>query len=68
MLDYLLPSASTPMLAGTLATLLLMLIPISLAPLRQRLWRHHLRFKRWHYGIGAALLVLLAIHVIGVGF
>ncbi|MNF92802.1 hypothetical protein D3C84_754560 [compost metagenome] len=68
-LDYLLPSAAAPMLAGTLATLLLLvLIPISLAPLRQRLWRHHLRFKRWHYGIGAALLVLLAIHVIGVGY
>lgn len=68
-LDYLLPSASQPMLAGTLAALLvLVLVPISLPAVRQRLWRHHLRFRRWHYGISALMLVLLAIHVIDVGF
>ncbi|AYF90007.1 MULTISPECIES: ferric reductase-like transmembrane domain-containing protein [unclassified Pseudomonas] len=67
--DYLLPSASLPMLAGTLAALLLLiLVPISLPAVRQRLWRHHLRFRRWHYGISSVLLVLLAVHVIGTGF
>ncbi|MCY1425695.1 Ferric reductase like transmembrane component [compost metagenome] len=68
-LDYLLPSASFSMLSGTLASLLLLiLVPISLQPVRQRLWRHHLRFRRWHYGISTLMLVLLAVHVIGVGF
>ncbi|MCY1286304.1 hypothetical protein D9M68_381350 [compost metagenome] len=66
---YLLPSATFPMLSGVLATLLLLvLVPISLPSVRQRLWRHHLRFRRWHYGISALSLVLLAVHVIGVGF
>ncbi|MDH4567169.1 ferric reductase like transmembrane component [Pseudomonas sp. BN414] len=67
--EYLLPSASLPMLSGTLAALLLLvLVPISLPAIRQRLWRHHLRFRRWHYGISTVLLVLLAVHVIGAGF
>lgn len=67
--NYLLPSASWPMLSGTLAAaLLLALVPISLPAVRQRIWRHHLRFRRWHYGISGVLLVLLAVHVIEVGF
>ncbi|MOA34991.1 hypothetical protein D3C78_1564100 [compost metagenome] len=57
------------MLCGTLAALLLLiLVPISLPSVRQRLWRHHLRFRRWHLGLSALLLVLMAVHVIGVGF
>lgn len=68
-IDYFKLSAALPMLSGTLTTLLLViLVPASLPGVRQKLWRNHQRFKRWHYGLGALMLTLTAVHVIGVGF
>ncbi|WP_271407524.1 ferric reductase-like transmembrane domain-containing protein [Pseudomonas sp. Q1-7] len=68
-LDYLLPQAAWPMLSGTVSALLLLaLVPISLPGVRQRIWRHHVRFRRWHQALSSLMLALLAIHVIAAGF
>lgn len=68
-IDYLKPSATWPMLSGTLATLLLIvLVPTSLAGVRKKIWRNHQRFKTWHYRLCVLMLLLMAVHIIGVGF
>lgn len=68
-IDYLKPSASWPMLSGTLATLLLIVLVLSsLSGVRKKIWRNHRRFKNWHYGLGVLMLALMAVHVIGAGF
>ncbi|NUT78014.1 ferric reductase like transmembrane component [Pseudomonas sp. C1C7] len=67
--DYLKPSATWPMLSGTLATLLLLvLVPTSLSAVRKKLWRNHRHFKLWHYGLGALMLVLVSVHMLSAGF
>lgn len=68
-IDYLKPSATWPMLSGTLATLLLIfLVPTSLPGVRQKIWRHHQRFRTWHYGLCVLMLLLMSVHIIGAGF
>lgn len=68
-IEYLKPSAIWPMLSGTLATLLLVfLVSTSLPGVRQKIWRNHQRFKSWHYGLSALMLVLMSLHMIGAGF
>jgi hypothetical protein len=68
-IDYLKPSATWPMLSGTLASLiLLVLVPTGLSAVRKKLWRNHRHFKHWHYGLGALLLGLMSVHVISAGF
>lgn len=67
--EYLKPSASWPMLSGTVATIaLILLVPLSLPPLRQKLWRTHRRFKHWHLALSSAALVLTTVHVTGSSF
>ncbi|MNF40629.1 hypothetical protein D3C84_216350 [compost metagenome] len=69
LLDELLPSAPWFMLAGLLASLLLLaLIPLSLQAVRHKVWGRHARFKHWHYWVSAAIVVLAAIHILGAGF
>ncbi|MCY1392816.1 hypothetical protein D9M71_76970 [compost metagenome] len=69
LLDELLPWAAYFMLAGVLATLLLIaLIPLSLPSLRHKVWPRHASFKHWHYWLGVAIVVLAAVHILGAGF
>lgn len=68
-IDYLKPSASWPMLSGTLSLVpLLLLVPASLPGVRQRIWGNQRRFRRWHYVLGTLMLVLISLHVLGAGF
>ncbi|TDF80237.1 ferric reductase-like transmembrane domain-containing protein [Pseudomonas sp. H9] len=68
-INYLKPSATWPMLSGTLATLLLIfLVPTSLPSVRQKIWRNHQQFKTWHYGLCALMLILMSVHMISAGF
>lgn len=68
-IDQLLPGAPWPMVAGNVATLsLLLMLPMSLTAVRRRVWKTHQRFKRWHYGLSAGIVVLTAVHMIGIGY
>lgn len=63
--EYLKPSLPIYMAAGVLAALLLLLLTASATlPLRRRLWRNHRAFQATHVIAGAALIALVAIHVI----
>lgn len=67
--DQLLPGAPWPMVAGNVATLcLLLLLPLSLTAVRRRIWKTHQRFKRWHYAMSAGIVMLTAVHMIGIGY
>lgn len=69
LLNYLLPSAPGYMLAGLGAALVLvLLVTLSLTPMRRRLWRDHRQFRRWHYRFGLVIVALIAWHVLGAGF
>lgn len=67
--EYLEPSATWPMLSGTIAgILMILLIPLSLTKLRQKIWRKHVQFKRWHYVASVLILLAVMLHVLGTGF
>ncbi|HIE1843219.1 ferric reductase-like transmembrane domain-containing protein [Pseudomonas aeruginosa] len=68
-LEYILPSAPWYMLAGVAATLSTTLILLlSLIKVRRRIWSNHSRFKTYHFWIGALILILTGIHILGSGF
>ena len=68
-IEYLLPSASWTMLSGLWAMILLMFaLPISLPSVRKKIWGTQKSFKRWHYGLSVAIMFLILLHIVGVGF
>ncbi|SFT87122.1 ferric reductase-like transmembrane domain-containing protein [Pseudomonas marincola] len=67
--DQLSPGAPWPMVAGNLATLiLLLLVPLSLTAVRKRIWATHQHFRRWHYAASALVVILTAVHMICIGY
>ncbi|WP_010488991.1 ferric reductase-like transmembrane domain-containing protein [Pseudomonas sp. S9] len=67
--DQLSLGAPWPMVAGNVATLILLLVvPLSLASVRRRLWSTHRHFRRWHYAASVVILLLTAVHMIGIGY
>jgi len=69
LLEHLKPSAPLYMLAGLVATaLLLVLVVPSITGLRRRIWRDYRRFKRLHAWLAIACVVFIAWHVAGSRF
>ncbi len=69
LLEHLKPSAPLYMLAGLVATaLLLVLVVPSITGLRRRIWRDYRRFKRLHAWLAIACVALIAWHVAGSRF
>ncbi|MFJ4396722.1 ferric reductase-like transmembrane domain-containing protein [Pseudomonas sp. NPDC089396] len=68
-LAYLLPSASWTMQSGMWAIILLIFaLPVSLPSVRKKMWRTQKSFKRWHYGLSVAIMLLTLLHIVGAGF
>lgn len=68
-IEYLKPSANLPMVSGTVSTLLIAaIITTSLPRMRQKLWRNHKQFKRWHLCLAGTALGLMGFHMVGNNF
>ena len=69
LLEHIKPSAPAYMLAGLLASiLLLLLVSTSVTVMRRRIWRDYHRFRWLHGWLAVACLVLLGWHVGGSAF
>lgn len=57
------------MLAGCVALLLVLCVPILALPASRRKWHiNHLQFKRWHYWLSVGAIMCSYWHMVGSGF
>ncbi len=64
-IEYLKPTAPLYQFAGIAALLvLLVLVPVSVAGARRRLWKSHRGFQAAHVVLACALCALIAVHVV----
>ena len=69
LLQYLKPGAPVYMWAGlAAAVLLLLLVSLSVLPLRRKLHKGHASFRYWHIVLGITCVAAATYHILGSGF
>ena len=69
LLEHIKPTAPWYMLAGVIASLLLVLVHFSSLPaIRKKVYPRYQKFKRLHAGLSVVIVVLVYSHIAGAGF